>query len=204
MFTPYIDSTKLKEVIRIKHLIGKTNQEISSETGKPIQLVSYYLKKLGLSRPRQRRGITYCLACSKNPVDPVLGLVCRDQDCMNVYMNTFMICQMKQEDAEVKLLLEVTPSTSVNIPMDTAVICTRNNVTKVWQDKIDHLKYHIYHWRRSRGDRAFRPPTPLWINTLEDKAYKAKLKDLDHRRKSMFSEDPQLRRPRKDLENPGE
>jgi hypothetical protein len=196
-FERYEDSKKLRNKIRDLYYLGYGTKDIAKMVERPETTVSYHLKALGLlTRKRHRRDVSYCMVCGENPVDPVLSLVCRENgDCSYMYIRTFISCQMPAEEAKVYILTNVPFGILPSVPMDTAVVCV-DGYHRVYLDKIDHLKYHIYRWQKAKGVRAHRPPTPLWLDKEEERKYKERLKEADYIRRNALSEHPQPKRIR--------
>ena len=199
-YIPYVDSDKLRERIRNLHYLDpekNTPGVISKIVGKPVTTVCFHLKALGISiRQRPRQGVTYCMVCGKNAIEPSLRLVCRDHQCTRLFVDTFTICQVRREEAEVYLLTQIPQGPRAIIPLETFALCTKDGVHRAYIDEVDHLKYHIYCWKKSIGERTIRQPTPLWIHEFEKKQHKERLKEADYIRRNEYSEHALPRRIR--------
>jgi len=185
----YHHGMKKEDVVRMMLDNGHTQSQISTSTGLSPRVVSYYAGKLGLGR-RRRRTHPLCPICMTRERDfGGAELVCRSPDCLGVYLSTFT-CGMPRDEAERKVLLELY---ALNIPMDTFVICTRDDVPRLFKDKEDHVLYHAYCHRHAAGLHATRPPIPIWVDKDALKAQRDRLKEQAYMRKNRLSEYPQPR-----------
>jgi hypothetical protein len=185
----YYHGMKKEDVVRMMLDNGRTTAEIASAMSLSVRAVSYYVRKLGRSRYR-RRTSPLCPVCLTNERDVGgVGPVCRNPQCIGVLVET-MTCAMPRKDAERKIILELY---SIDVPMDTFVICTRDDVHRLFRDAEDHLFYHAQRYRKSQGLPAPRPPTPLWIDQGELCLYRDRIKEMAYARRNRLSEYPQPR-----------
>jgi hypothetical protein len=209
-FNPYEDAKKKLEVVQVKYDLGKSNSQIAEEMGISRASVSYYLKKLGVSRTRvvQKDGkaCKVCIVCFMKPPADALQLVCTSPICLNTFMQT-MLCEHSitarfstdnwpvPVDSATKIALDIQKYLSFRAPED-ARVCVLHSVTKLLASLADHIRFHAYHlvWKHSSKKR--RPPAVLWRDDEEQKRQKLRKEEEDFLRRNENSEDLLSRRIR--------
>lgn len=197
-FTPYEDSKRKMEVIRIKHDLGESTKQIAEELGTSPQVVSYYKAKMGLTRSRlpSKGRIPICIICRKNTLSDVLPHVCNDPACVSIFLKTLECANSVmakydhysrpvQVDSETKIALDIQRRMSFRAP-DGAKVCMLHGVTRLLSSLSDHILFHKYHQYINKG----RPPKTLWKDEDEYRCYKMLQKDRKRSRTDLFSERP--------------
>lgn len=200
-FIPYAESKEKMEIIQVKFEMGKTPSQIADDLDISRAEVSYYLKKLGLSRPKapSRGKVPMCVVCRNSPVNPISPYICGKDPCVDILLTTlacsnsvtaFINGRYEQVDSLTKILMDIQHKAPVRFPMESDV-CVMDNVTKVFSSPMDHLRYHAY---RRLGKR--RPPIVLWKDEKQWIAYRERRREEEWVRRNTNSEHPQPKRIR--------
>lgn len=200
-YLPYVDCKKKMENIRMKHDLGKTPAEIAEELGISRAQVSYYLHKMGLSRPKSdpKGKVPMCIVCKKNPASSTLRYVCGEYECTSVLMSAaacsesilaYVDGHLTKVDSMGKIYYDIRHRTDTRFPM-TSEVCVADGVTRVYASVRDHILYHAY-----KRDGKRRPPTMLWRDQDKWHMFRERRREEEWSRRNMNSEHPQPRRIR--------
>lgn len=201
-YIPYIDARKKMETISHRAYLGESNKEIAKAMGISTTQVSYYLKRLGVSRPKlpRRDRVPLCVVCRTRPVSDSIPHVCSDRACISTFLDTvecsnrlmtYVDGRMIPVDSDTKVACDIAGKTLFPLPKGVKV-CVANDVTRVFSSLADHIRYHAY----ILLGKPRRPPVPLWVNESELRIYRQATRDLEQRRRNTYSEHPQPERLR--------
>jgi hypothetical protein len=191
------------KLIQIRLDLGDKPSDIVKRYGLKPSRVSYYLRKMGRSRPRSspKDKSPRCIVCRKNLVSPALKYVCAEYSCIEIMLST-ADCSNRLKaridgekdpvkvDSNAKIYYDIRKRTDKVFPKG-AEVCILDGVDRVFSSDRDHMLYHAY-----RRDGGHRPPVILWKDETQWKAYRERRREEEWANRNRNSEHPQPRRIR--------
>jgi len=204
-YVPYEDSRRKNEYIMHGTYLGKTTRQLAEEMETSQQDVSYYKRKLGLSRPRlpSRKGIPLCVVCRQRPVSDSIPRVCGDSACLGIYLDTVQCAnslmamiggKMVRASTEEKIAIDIQPFLIFNPPKE-ARVCILGGVTRLLYSLADHIKYHGF----CLLHKPKKPPVAIWVNESEKRLHDTLVRTAKRSKTNLNSEDLQPEREDRNL-----